>query len=132
MASDDEDDADNLNDSGGKPHLNDSRRKLPVLTNLGECNEDSIRDQKLNAEDDENPERIPLSEVVFLLGKYSLQREFLSALPLGEMAQVLGQGRRPSCPALDALPASRRASSALFGMEPAAFLAFPTSFSSGI
>jgi hypothetical protein len=103
MTRDDEDDADDLNNRSCKPDLNHPRRQLPALANLSERDKDSIRDQKLNAEDDEDPERIPLPEVIFLLGKHLLEREILSAFSLWKMPQVLGQRRGPSRSALDAL-----------------------------
>jgi hypothetical protein len=103
MTRNNENDANNLDDRSGEPDLDHAGRQLPVLANFSEGDKDSVRDKKLRSEDNQNPEGIPPSEVVFLLSKDPLEGEFLRTFPLWEMTQMLGQSRSSGRTTLNAI-----------------------------
>jgi hypothetical protein len=58
MARDHQNDADDLDDSRTKPHVDNGGFQLPILASPREGDEHRVRKQKLDAQEPENPPRI--------------------------------------------------------------------------
>jgi hypothetical protein len=72
VASNHQDDADDLHDRRGEPNINYCGRKGPMLPGPCEGYEYGIRDQELGNEEEKDPSGVGLPEFIFLFGEPSL------------------------------------------------------------
>lgn len=89
MPGDDENNADDLDNRGGKPHLNHGCRQFPLLAGPGKCHEYRIGEKELATEQDENPGCVGVLEAMLEFRSLPLQFNRLRSIALRKMAELL-------------------------------------------